>query len=421
MKSFLKYLGLLLMGIHGILHAQDAALFRGETDSLRISVSGDINAGSTSLSNASWSNLMSGGYIDADKKNLIGGSLREVNLAGAQYRAEISALFSLRNLTSRDSVFGVGGISYFNLEELRFGKPVALVALNGNHPYEGSEVTLKHLAYNRLEYQHLFIGACKLSKTLHGISRAGFTAGIAMGNRQMHIGIDTGFLYTAPFGEYLSFYSVMQFSRSAPETVRPFRYQGAGPALGFFYHYQSDYGTRFGLMIDQLGFIRWNAKSYSYSRDTTFTFEGIQTDNIFQMEPGWEKSLTPDTLDFWFNRHGTPHTHYTSLPARIQVYGEHHFAGSPFALFAQAVWMPNTLMKPMFTCAIRWHILPSWAVARSYSWGGYSRFSSGLSLEFNGLKFWKIRLESHTLIPSLDPSALYKRHVAVGVVYQPAG
>lgn len=420
MKSFLISI-FIMTGFCSILMAQDASLFQGETDSLKISVSGEVIAGSTSLSGASWTDLMAGGYINTTQKSLIEGSLREVNLAGAQYRGEISALFSLKSLTSRDSVFGVCGFGYFSMQEFRFGKPVALIALHGNQPFEGEEVTLKHLAYNRLEYQHLYIGASKLSKTPHGASMAGFTAGIALGNRQMHIGVDTGYLFTAPFGEYLSFYSVMQFSRSAPETVKPFRYQGAGPVMGFFYHWQSDYGTRIGLSIDQLGFIRWNAKSFSYSRDTTFTFEGIQTDNIFQMEPGWEKSLTPDTLDYWFNKHGKPHPHYTTLPARMQVYGEHNFTGSPFALMAHLEWMPNTLMQPRVTGAIRWHILPSWSVARSYSWGGYSRFSSGLAIEFNGLKYWKIRMASQTLIPSLDKTALYNRHFSVGVMYQPAG
>lgn len=419
MKYLLTSL-LILTGLHGSLIAQNAALFQGETDSLKFSVSGDVIAGSNSLSNASWSDLRAGGYLNTAKKSLIEGSLREVNLAGVQYRGEISALFSMKSLTSRDSVFGVAGMGYHSIEELRFGKPLALMALNGNHPYEGEEVTLEHLAYNRLEYQYFFIGASKQSKTLHGVSMAGFTAGIALGNRQMQIEIDTGYLFTAPFGENLSFYSVMQFSRSAPEAIKPFRYQGAGPAMGFFYHWQSDFGTRIGLSIDQLGFIRWNSKSYSYSRDTTFTFEGIQTDNIFQMEPGWEKSLTPDTLDYWFNKHGKPHPHYTTLPARMQIYGEHNFTGSPFALMAHVIWMPNTLIQPRFTCAVKWHILPSLSVSRSYSLGGYSGFSSGLAFEFTGLKYWKLQMASHTLIPSLDKTALYNRHVTLGVVYQPA-
>jgi hypothetical protein len=401
------------------LAAQNTGFMSPSGDSLRFSGFTQILTGSNLITNQMWQQFHKGGYIDKLSLQLIDNSLQKTNLVGGQISAGVSALFPFSPAASSDSVFGLAGFSYHYVEEVSFSKPLAQIVLHGNLPFEGENVPLAPFEYRLLHYQQILFGICKISRTHRGAFFAGFTGGIALGMKHMEINLSDGSLFTAPFGEYINLYTRMDFMRSAPETMKPLSYQGAGPVLNFFYRWTLGSGTSFSFSLEQLGFIRWNNRSYSYSRDTTFSFEGIVADNIFQMGQGWEKSITPDTLDYWFNLYGEPHRHFSSLPASIRLAGLHRFKSSPFSLEGQFLWQPNTLMKPYGMLGLEWQITPSVAISRNYAIGGYSRFSSGIGMKLKIRRDWYLSLSTNALIPAFENSSLWQRQFSGSLTYAP--
>lgn len=410
---------IMLCGFSGALQGQYNALMLTEPDSFRITLQGQMLAGSGSITNKIYNDFNQGGYLSSDQISTVKSALARENLLGSCFSTHLTALFPLGRYSSQDSVYGIADIGYHQIQEIRFSREAALLALNGNLAYEGKKVELGQLDYQFAKYHQWKLGMMKVSRTERGTFYAGFAFGVSLGIQQMDIHAQDVSLYTAPYGEYLSLYTNMSFSRSAPEGVKPFRIQGAGPALDFYYAWIPDKGTSVALSFTQLGFIMWNDRSYSYSRDTTFLYQGIVADNIFMMEEGWEKGLSTDTLNEWFNLHGVPHSHYTSLPLTLHLSVQHKLSPYPFVLHGEILYRHQTLMKPYVSFSLEWILNKRFSISRTYAFGGYSRYSSGFAMAINLSPGWNIRLGSNAIVPSFEPSSLFHWQFSGAVTYSP--
>ena len=92
--------------------------------------------------------------------------------------------------------------------------------------------------------------------------------------------VEQGSLYTAPFGAYLD----VEYSMSAFVTDTSDFSAGANNGNGL----AIDFGTDFSiqeydvhLSLTDLGFIMWNTSSITLATDSTFNFQGIEVEDIF--------------------------------------------------------------------------------------------------------------------------------------------
>jgi len=102
------------------------------------------------------------------------------------------------------------------------------------------------------------------------------------GNHHLSYIIETGSLYTAPFGTYLNIaYEMNAFiTDTSKSNLTPFANNGNGIALGFSADFSiKDYDVH--LSMSDLGFIMWNPSSITLATDSSFNFQGIEVEDIF--------------------------------------------------------------------------------------------------------------------------------------------
>ena len=409
---------ILLLLISGYCYPQyHTMLDYGEGKSL-FSATATLHAGSNSLTNQHFFRLRKGGHLSAAFLDDIENSLTSGSAIGGYSISEITVLGDKVRCWGRDSLYITANAGYHQFQELLINRSAASVAFHGNLRYEGDTLDIGPLLYQNQKYHQWKLGLTKVSAGTNGRFYAGFTAGINLGLQQMMIDISEASLYTAPYGEYLELHTQMQFSRSAPETFSPSRIQGVGPALDFFYAWIPDKGTSVYVSFSQLGFIIWNNRSYSYQHDTTFIFEGIVIDNVFNVPDTWDSGLTNDTLDHWFNRHGKPHRHYTSLPLTFHLAFSRHISDYPLLLRGEVLYRHQTLMKPYFVVSLDWKPVPRLIISRSYAYGGYNSFTTGLTLKANLFSGWWLTLGSNGIYPAVSPNAKLNLHLFGGLQYR---
>lgn len=384
-----------------------------------ISINALSHSGANTITNRHFFTLRQGGELSPEFVDELEQSLSDKTVIGGFNSGEILIKGQKIRCWGRDSLYLIAGVGYHQFQELGITSNAASLGLRGNHAFEGDTIEIGPLFYQSQRYHQWKLGLMKVSTGINGKFYAGFTLGISLGLQQMLIDIPRASLYTAPYGEYISLYTKMRFTRTDSPYRDPLFIQGAGPALDFFYAWVPDRGPSVSLSFTQLGFIIWNQKSYSYTRDTTFNFEGIVIDNIFNVPDTWNSNLDIDTIDGWFNRHGKPHRHYSSLPSTVHFTIMQKLPVHPLHIRGEVIYRHNTLMKPYFSASLDWKPLERLIISRSYSYGGYNGFTTGLAFQVNFVSDWWVTLGSNDLYPALSPDAKLNLHLFAGLQYRP--
>jgi len=102
------------------------------------------------------------------------------------------------------------------------------------------------------------------------------------GNHHLSYIMEKGSLYTAPFGTYLDIaYEMNAFiTDTSTSSLTPFANNGNGIAVEFSTEFTiKNYDLH--LSMSDLGFIMWNPSSITLATDSSFNFQGIEVEDIF--------------------------------------------------------------------------------------------------------------------------------------------
>jgi hypothetical protein len=100
------------------------------------------------------------------------------------------------------------------------------------------------------------------------------------GNHHLSYIIEKGSLYTAPFGTSLDIAYDMSAFVTDTASLSPMAHNGNGLALGL----STDFRFKehdIHLSFSDLGFIMWDPESITLATDSTFSFQGIEVEDIF--------------------------------------------------------------------------------------------------------------------------------------------
>jgi hypothetical protein len=400
--------------------AQESPLLQYQPGTSQVQVSSMIHTGSNFFTLQKYFDLRGGGHLTSGLLKEIELSLGKQNRVGGMYDYEWMGIHGNLRCLGNDSIYFVTAAGYHEFQELSFTKSAALVAMYGNLQFEGDTVDIGPFNFQMQKYHQWKAGMMKVSSRARGKFYAGFTFGISLGLQQMHINVDQARLFTAPYGEQVSLYTSMQFSRSAPEPFGAFRVQGVGPALDFFYAWVPVKGPSLSLSFTQLGFIMWNEKSYAYTRDSTLRFDGVEIENIFNTGNQLDQPLNPDTLDKLFNRVGEPSKHYTSLPLTLHIAAKQTIPGMPLTVRGSFLYRHQTLMRPRLEFAVDWQILSWLTLTRSYHIGGYAAYGTGFGAQFRLRQSWHVEVGANDLYRFFSAQEPLNIHGYLGIRYRPA-
>ncbi len=257
---------------------------------------GNVDYSSSAVTSAFAATFIQGGYLGNNLKDPVSSGLKNANRLG--YSLNYGAFGVLYNDTiKKKRVFNffiaIRHKAYLNIN---FPADVFNVAFYGNASYAGQSAKLSPFSLNSISYQQLEIGT--VCTNFGGKAQFGLGLSFLAGQQLQAINVANGSLYTDPLGLSLQLASDTKYNTS-DSTPGHTHLNGYGASLDFYFSAPYKLGKKNGVItisINDLGFIKWNSKSLSYNKDTTYTYNGITITSLNQFANATINNLSKDSL-----------------------------------------------------------------------------------------------------------------------------
>ena len=268
------------------------------SNSIRIQGSADYN------SNTVFNELPLGIYRGGDLSR----SIREPSLNALDGDQNTAGYFAEGRLTWAGSLCSperskwrpLISIAHHELGGLRFTKDQFAITFFGNAAYENKTAELAPSGFEQIRYQTIGFGA------QHRNNGSMVRVDLVRGNAFSSVDVQNATLFTATDGRELRTDVAGEYYASDTAGGSWDRSNGIGAALTGQWNTSFTLWTRklrFGVGVEDLGFVAWNDRSVSITKDTLVTYEGWQVDNIFALdEVIIGKDVVLDTLGLRYKR-----------------------------------------------------------------------------------------------------------------------
>ncbi|MEO8759814.1 MAG: DUF5723 family protein, partial [Bacteroidia bacterium] len=207
-------------------------------------------------------------------------------------------------------------------------------------------------------------------------------------------------IYTAPDGSQIDFNmhgSSLSLSDTAKGKNSFTNFNGNGASIELFASvpYTSVLGkSKFFISLNNVGFIKWNKNTVNYQADTNYSFKGVTSNNIFQLNDGSVKNLSKDSLVKHLTKNGKQ-TLSTNLPMTLFILHSIKFSNL-FALNVGFRSLFNANYKPYVYADGQFALTKSFTATANIGYGGYGKLSGGINLQYQ-IKTFFIRLGSNAI------------------------
>ena len=351
---------------------------------------------STTIHNDFVKAFYNGNFIDEDLKytatrkmdgsNLIGGMTR----VGFTYTSQSTAGINKPTLA----------FSFFDRTHLdmKFSDDLFNTIFYGNQMFKGQSAGLGDFYLNFLRYQQFRFGWSRSSDATHG--GYGFAASLLSGEQNISVRMPRADLYTADDGTFLDLNIMTDVYQTDTSHRSYFAQNGMGLAADLFYEMPYTYFKKAGKIridIRDLGFIRWNANSMHHFVDSSYHYDGVEVNDLFNLD----STVSPLSIDNVLDKNTTyDRAKYTSyIPGSVDMHTKVYY-GKQIAFEKGLTMRFNTHAKMYYYAKL--HFLwkgRSAALDAGYviGYGGYGRFNSGLDLNLDIGKHYSFQFMNYYL------------------------
>jgi hypothetical protein len=303
-------------------------------------------------------------YIDDGLKQQQVDRLKKSNSIGADIRVGIYGQYAFNKLRVE------AGLSYRDFSSAQFSSDAFKLIFYGNSMYAGQTASLNPMNVHNVNYQTLYMGIKKTVGKKQNI-QLGARLGFVRGGRLQKIHSKNVSLYTDSYGSYLTLKGKFDVAYTDDSTYSAMpSMNGVGLTSDYFFSIKAN-RSEFAVELLDVGFVRWNNVT-TYSGNGTYTYNGIQIDNIigsngivlnpvtlssFLENMGLHKTvkdvtyMLPSTLHVSYYRHLSPKISVTGGVRQQFVYG----------------YIPRVYGK------LAYYITKSFVLIPTLSYGGFGR------------------------------------------------
>jgi hypothetical protein len=369
---------------------------------LDVEIGGSFYVNSDAITTEFFNTFYQGGFISNEKKDRCRKKLHYSNRIGGDADYGISANWKPDSLFHKSNLsMNIALKDRFHYDA-GFSRDFFNVVMYGNKMYAGSTADLGNFTLNLLRYQQVKVGLEWEGDTAHG--SYGLSASFLKGEKNVMVDAGRAGLTTSADGSNIDLDLAMLMRRTDTSRVGPMAFNGCGFSTDFYYEmpYLTWYNE--GLLrveVNDLGFIRWNTHSNYYKVDSVYHYDGVQINNILDLQNNALPQNNPDSLVKKNIKYGTePYT--TVLPAVFTVAATTYY-GKRFAWEKGMRFRMKSNCRPYYYSAFTWYATKKFSATVTAAYGGYGNFNAGMELEFLFPGQVKLHLDSYYLTGYLLP------------------
>lgn len=337
---------------------------------------GDFCLQSNSLTNEFMNKYLYGKFIDGELMQ------KQLNRLPSGMRTGIDLSFQLMAEYCTDTL-RKNAIKFWATEHslvgLRLESDLARLILHGNKQFEGDSAQFSHGGLVAMHYQTFEVGWGMQKSLKRYVVNASIRGGLACGTSRLESVFERGYLYTAPYGEYLDI--DVGFHGFINDTAGSdmFKPSGYGFSTGLQAEVVENGKQRFFFGISDIGMLWWDKDAVELSLDTSFVFNGFQIDDVLNIDSTLFGDFNVDSMSQKYIHSAGTVERKTWLPVFFQLEYERKFSREISVFSALSYRMgvyslPSLLVKAAYSFG---NITPS-LVLRA---GGYGKLSAGIEVQ----------------------------------------
>jgi hypothetical protein len=364
-------------------------------------VRGSYFFGSDVITNEFASSYYLGKYIDDDLKDDVTKNLSSMNRFGGQASWDVSLTFHPDTGNNKVEAY----VAFRNRvhSSSGFSKDFFEIFFRGNKMFEGETADLSDFSFQQFTYRQFVFGLANEFRIRDkGKLYLGADIAINRGISFLDISTKKATLYTSDGGEFLYADLNASIYTDDSSSQHPSKLDGSGYSGDFYLEYETE-NNLLSFSVENYGSIHWNKWSTAINIDSSFSFEGIEVKDLFDIVDSVRfKGINVDSMvydNYVRNREQRRVT--TMLPMKISgmytVYFCNHNLSATVGM--DVLLHANSMNRYYAGAAYKFN--RSNQIGINFAYGGYTTFHSGLG--YTHWFPWNIKLElgSHYLYPMI--------------------
>jgi hypothetical protein len=361
--------------------AQTSTLFESNYPDKKNSIGIDANyfINSNGVTTEFTNAYLNSKFLDADIKEGSLKKMKDKNTLGSELNGGIYYRYGSKKSSDTCRVS-----HFFSLKErthftTKFPKDLFELYFYGNKPFAGASADISNFNYRSLQYQQLQFGM--MHETRKDDKEFGYAVALSVLNGENFIEIKTttGSLFTDADAEYIDMTLHLE-SKQSDSTHKSFgSSNGLGASADFELHYgeKNKYNIRFS--ANDIGMISWNKKSFLFEVDTSYHFEGVVVNNLFDSLYLDLKSEQDFKEGFKENKQSKSVT--TALPFRFNLSYERTITPEKLTMALGAEYILNSDFIPLISLTTNYFISSRFHAGIILQYGGYGGFHGGIHFD----------------------------------------
>ena len=328
---------------------------------------------SNSITNSILFSALNGSYIDPATKSRIAGYAGKY----VKYEDQLKGGLHYKHYFSKKKLHLLVGYQYRNFRNLIAAKDAVRIVLEGNTPFVDKNANIGNIFFENIQYNQYSLG---LVKNVDGLE-VGVNASFLQGINSQQLKNQSGYIYTAPYGEYLDIKQQINYNQASKAVNKFGDMNGLGYSIDLHFAYAF---PKFKLALDvqDLGSITWQKNLTNYiSKDTTIHFEGVYVDlpNLIKTN---NLTINADTLLSQFGIEKKSQKFISNLPASFQLTASIPAKIKKTPITVNVLLQTKLLSKYYVSGMVKtnFYLPKNWIVAPSVSAGGYAPFALGIDI-----------------------------------------
>ncbi|KAB2859566.1 MAG: hypothetical protein F9K09_01650 [Flavobacteriales bacterium] len=408
MKFFYSITILLFLVSEGI--AQQTNTFFNDTiPRLNISINGQFDYGSNVASNQFINKFIFGGKIDQQNKTNLYKNLGSRNTIGGDFNLSFKAEIPVDSFLGKTNFSFLIGIEHNEHFDGKFSSDLSKIIFDGNKPFAGKHANISGTNFNYINYQQLNFGFINFKKSRQKTAREGAVFSIIKAQEHQAIIIPDGTLFTEQFGKQLEV-DINYTYNSSDSTKKGIKaFNGIGISTDLFTEFYVKNNGKISIEINDLGFIQWGKKSIQIEADTLLIYDGVEVDNVFDLNDSIISSFSQDSLLDYVSTKKSKGGYAIALPTSINLNYQHTINSK----WNASIGIKHRILAnyfPLIYSNIQYYITPKFIVQGNLLYGGYGKFNGGITIAKQFKDNFQLVVGTTHLGAFILPSATYSNN-----------
>ena len=386
--------------------------FTDTTQRVSVEFNANYTYGSDAVNNEFLNKFLYGGRIEQSEKEAVYKNLSALNTMGQDVNFNLNVTIPIDTLFNKTTLSLLFGIEFVEHFDAQFTEDLFKFTFDGNKQFAGQKAELSNTDFNYFQYQQLNIGLINTQTKNKRQTKEGIIVSLIKGQNHKAMVMPRGSLFTEQDGKEIILDMNYTYNSSDTANTGLSAFNGFGVSTDLFTDFVLKNGDKIHLAINDLGFIYFNKSSLQYNADSSFYYDGIEVDNVFNLNDSVLSDISQDSIVN--NISNVEKGDYSiALPTALNLNYTKYF-NQKWKLNVGLYHKILSNYFPLIYTNTYYYFNPTFALKAHVSYGGYGKFNGGLAVA-KTIKNFDVIIGTNNLTAFFLPSSTYANSGFVGV------